>query len=406
MENCQDIEMLEIPDKSKDLEINFFVKYNTIKEMVIFQLENYSFTLENIYKYVKDKDKEFKANVEEFFNFELNVFYIDEFEFSFEINGINGRNILRNPIIYKTQNAYYEFVATEQINIFLQFFSLPMIECQKTNDKIDPTLTNLKEHLPHGDKIIEGFKYIYYEDKSLFFDFFKRHKDRYVKKEFESPLSFDKNFNYYFNVKGNLNIKDKFYIYEGESNERNCLKIEILKNSIIAKHFIYYGISGKGKSITLLGTLKYRDQLSSIGTLYINCKTLKYLIKDNKIPNLKQLLIDEIIYLTGGNFLKYNEIIKYIKYYNFKHEYDFWTLIENIITKFCNDNLEYVFGFDQYNNTNDYYSHLNKLKLLCNNTNNIKFVIFSSMNENDIRKIKIQKLFFDNVNSSTEKYIN
>jgi len=113
MENCQDIEMLEIPDKSKDLEINFFVKYNTIKEMVIFQLENYSFTLENIYKYVKDKDKEFKANVEEFFNFELNVFYIDEFEFSFEINGINGRNILRNPIIYKTQNAYYEFVATE-----------------------------------------------------------------------------------------------------------------------------------------------------------------------------------------------------------------------------------------------------------------------------------------------------
>ena len=405
MENSQDIEMLEITDKSMDSKINFFVMHKTIKEMVIFSCENYSFTLEQIYKYVKDKKEPFKINVEEFFDLELNVDYIDDFSFNFKINGIVGIDILRKPIIYKTQNEYYEFVATQQIDAFLQFFSMPMIECKKTKEKIEPTLLNINDHLPHDDQIIESFKYIYYEDENKFNNFFKSHKNGYVKKEFKSPLDFDKNFNYYFNIKGNLNTNEKFYIYEGESCHRSCLRIEILSISKIAKQLIYYGISGRGKSITLLGSLKYRSQFSTIGTLYINCKTLKYLIKDKKISNLKQLLIDEIIYLTGMNFLKYNEIIKYIKYYVFKNQYDFWTLIENIIIKFCNDNLQYVFGFDQYNNTNDYYSHLNKLKVFCNNKNNMKFVIFSSMNENDIRKIKIQKLFYDDLNSSNEKYI-
>ena len=178
-----------------------------------------------------------------------------------------------------------------------------------------------------------------------------------------------------------------------------------MHNSERSKRYRYFGISGKGKSITLLGSLKYRANLYNVSTLYINCKTLKYLLKNKQILNLKQLLIDEIIYLTLGNFLKYKALIEYIIDFNFEREYDFWTLIENIITKFCNDNSPYVFGFDHYNDRNDYYDRLNKLKVYCNNMHNIKFVIFSSMNENDIRKIKIQKLFFDKLNCSTEKYI-
>jgi len=98
-----------------------------------------------------------------------------------------------------------------------------MIECQKINEKIGPTLYNINDHLPNGDQIIESFKYIYYEDENQFNNFYKSHKDGYVKKEFENLLDFDKNFNYYLNVKGNLNIKEKFYIYEGESQHRSCL---------------------------------------------------------------------------------------------------------------------------------------------------------------------------------------
>ena len=178
-----------------------------------------------------------------------------------------------------------------------------------------------------------------------------------------------------------------------------------MHNSERSKRYRYFGISGKGKSITLLGSLKYRANLYNVSTLYINCKTLKYLLKNKQILSLKQLLIDEIIYLTLGNFLKYKALIEYIIDFNFESEYDFWTLIENIITKFCNDNSPYVFGFDHYNDRNDYYDRLNKLKVYCNNMHNIKFVIFSSMNENDLRKIKILKLFEDNLDFTDEQYI-
>ena len=64
------------------------------------------FTLEQIYKYVKDKKEPFKINVEEFFDLELNVDYIDDFSFNFKINGIVGIDILRKPIIYKTQKTF------------------------------------------------------------------------------------------------------------------------------------------------------------------------------------------------------------------------------------------------------------------------------------------------------------
>jgi len=44
--------------------------------------------------------------MKEYFNLELNVYYIDEFSFNFRINDIVGMDILRKPIIYKTQNEY------------------------------------------------------------------------------------------------------------------------------------------------------------------------------------------------------------------------------------------------------------------------------------------------------------
>ena len=237
-------------------------------------------------------------------------------------------------------------------------------------------------------------------------NFFEKYKKKYTNKEFETALDFDKNFNYYFNYKENLNLNEKFFIYEGEFNNRRYLQMEILDNTQKEKRLIYYGISGKGKSVSLIGSLKYRIDFSLRSTLYINCKTLKYLLIDKKISTVKQLLIDEIIFLTSdGNFAKYISIVHHIKYFNFKNEYDFWVLILEIIVKFCSDKKQYVFGLDQYNDSNDYYGYLKKLKDFCNNKDNIKLVIFSSMNESDVRNIKINKLFYDNPKSPNEKYI-
>ena len=406
MENQGDIYMSDMTDneKNEDLEINYFVKQKTVKEMFIFQSQGFSLTLSDIYDYIKDKNAPFKIIINKFFDLELNVFFIDEISFSFQINKVIGKDILRKPIYYKSEFGDYEFVAFKQLNFFLSKYSLPMIKCNKTDERIEPTLLNLAIHLEHDDKIIESFKYIYIDEEKKFIDFFNNHKNEFIKKEFQTPLDFDKNFNYYFNIKGNINTKEKFYIYEGEKHNRRLLQIEILDNSKIEKYFIYYGIPGKGKSITLLGSLKYRYDFFHISTLYINCKTLKNLIKNKKISTVKQILIDEIIYLTAGNFNTYLSIINHIKYFNFKDEYDFWRLINDIISKFCDDDLQYVFGFDQFNDSNDYHGYLNKLKILCSNRNNFKFVIFSSMNESDIRKIKIANLFYNNPNSPDAKY--
>ena len=391
--------------KNEDIEINYFVKHKTIKEMIILKYEDFTLTLSDIYDYIKDKNAPFKTTIDKFFDFELNVFSINEISFSFQINKVIGKNILRKPICYKSEFGEYEFVALKQINLFLEKYSLPMIKCNITNERLEPTLLNLIIHLKHDDKIVENFKYIYYENEKNFIDFFKNHKTKFINKEFQTPLDFDKNFNYYFNTKRNINTKEKFYIYEGEKYNRRFLQIEILDNSKKEKYFIYYGIPGNGKSITLLGSLKYRYDLFYISTLYINCKTIKNLIKNKKILAVKQILMDEIIYLTSGNFQKYLAIVDFIKNFNLKDEYDFWRLINEIIFNFCNDNLQYVFGFDQFNYSNDYHEYLNKLKVLCNDRNNFKLVIFSSMNESDIRKIKIAKLFYINqANSSDEKY--
>ena len=54
--------------------------------------------------------------------------------------------------------------------------------------------------------------------------------------------------------------------------------------------------------------------------------------------------------------------------------------------------------------SNDLNKNLNNLKVKCKDKDNIKFVIFSSMNESDIRNIKIQKLFFNYLISEDEQY--
>ena len=167
--------------------------------------------------------------MKEFSNLELNVFYINESLFSFEINGVYGEDIFRNPIFYKNNEENYEFIAIEQINWFLKKFSRPMIECKKKNDIINISLLNLKIHLEHGDKIIEYYKYIYYSNEDEYKNFFINHKTEFINIEFNNALDFDKNFNYYFNYKNNLNTKEKFYIYEGKNYNRRFLQMDILK---------------------------------------------------------------------------------------------------------------------------------------------------------------------------------
>ncbi len=50
-------------------------------------------------------------------------------------------------------------------------------------------------------------------------------------------------------------------------------------NNYLCKWKKYYGLSGIGKTITIIGALKYMLNHKDYGTLYISCKTLFSLMK-------------------------------------------------------------------------------------------------------------------------------
>ena len=70
MESSEDIIMKEKNDNSTndELEINFFVKKKTVKEMVIFEYGEFSLTLEDIIDMVKDKNAPFIEPIKNFFS--------------------------------------------------------------------------------------------------------------------------------------------------------------------------------------------------------------------------------------------------------------------------------------------------------------------------------------------------
>ena len=154
----------------------------------------------------------------------------------------------------------------------------------------------------------------------------------------------------------------------------------------------YFGCSGKGKTVTLIGTLKYLINHNYYGSFYINCKTLRILLEKNMDNIVKEILIDEIAFLYPNQYDVYVDFCEIIKNFNFYDSFSFWDLIQIILEK-CNQiKWKFIIGFDQYNNSND---KNNKLFFLKNNIflNNSKFkvIVFSSMNESDISVSGIQK---------------
>ena len=121
------------------------------------------------------------------------------------------------------------------------------------------------------------------EPKEKFNNFFKNHKGTFIGNEFNNRFQFEKNFDYYFNYEKKLNIEGKFYIYDKEDFCRSALAKQIKNFSLNKGSVTYYGISGKGKSVTFIGALKYRKNYQNLSTLDINCKTLKNLIKKKLI---------------------------------------------------------------------------------------------------------------------------
>ena len=66
----------------------------------------------------------------------------------------------------------------------------------------------------------------------------------------------------YFDFKNKLNINGPFFIYDDEYGNRKSFSNYILRFQNNSNIKYYFGASGIGKSITLLGTLKFRNDFN------------------------------------------------------------------------------------------------------------------------------------------------
>ena len=130
-------------------------------------------------------------------------------------------------------------------------------------------------------------------DKNIFEYRFKK-KDFFD--DFSSIKDFEINSDYYFK-EGEYIVnkeKNKFSVY-GKKDFNREIAINFFKDHKFFEDRIYlfYGNSGMGKSFTLIGTLKYLYDHDTVGTLYIHCKLLHFLIQ-NDYKKIKEILKDEI----------------------------------------------------------------------------------------------------------------
>jgi len=372
--------------------LNSFSLKLTLEEMIISE----KISMKDIYEAYKI----YKKNGNKSLPFEVNFFDCEKNFFCFKIGGKYGYNILDEPIEIEVDDKKISIVCDSQINFLKETYKIDTLYCYEENSSYFISAANLLSHKNHQYSIVKSDSYEIFKDQNEIDEYLEKFKEGFLQKLFDTPKHFEKNFEYYFNINNKQKYNYQFYIYDdAESSDRRNLVNNIL-NWEFGTCYYFYGSSGKGKSVTLIGALKYGEKDESVGTFYVNCKTLRILYKKYKIEIMKQILIDEIVFIFRKNYDKYKECCEEIKNFIFKNEYDFWILIENILDVINNiKNLKCIIAFDQYNDENDINSKLNKIKskFLSDEIKKFRILVFSSMNETDIRSKKIDSLIHQKI---------
>ena len=378
---------------------NQFSYHYKLEDMVI----DNNINMKEVYNLIKTKIKDESEKEIIFKGKKIQFYNIKKVIISFNLNGINiAENILRNPIKIKTadESEEIDIISESQViwiriqNNISEFF------CKTDNEKCNLNLINILDHESHEISLVHPFKFQIFLNQDEMDENLKNYKTNFIQKTFKTPEEFEKNFKYYFKFDEKINLNNEFTIFEDQSCKRQLYVQKFLAWG--GKQFYnYYGASGKGKSITLIGALKYniKGTNKAQGTFYVNCKALRILIRDNKIQIAKQIFIDEILFLFN-NYDYYNECCKKITDFKFVNEYDFWSLVEIILDYafYVVKGMKFIIAFDQYNNENDINNNLQKIQLKYSILKNFKMLIFSSMNESDIRQKKIDALLNNTIN--------
>ena len=286
----------------------------------------------------------------------------------------------------------------------------PEMICNNCNFKGKVFYMYLKAHMDHDIYINSNNLNVL--DKSNFENYFIN--ENCFEKTYANPESFEKNFyNYFFH--NNEIYRDKsFKLYNDE--KRN----EIISDFCIPDQFIgdltaYFGQTGMGKSIILIGVSKYLINHLACGTLYLNCKCLSKLLEKHFYTEFRNIIIDEIPFLFFDCYDDYCKCSDIIYKYNITNDNDLWKLFEKII-KFIQTTLAYqkgkkfIFYLDQYNSKIDKNDNLFRIfeTYIVNKKEKFGIITVSSMNNTDIKDYKINLLentFNKEIVSGKYKYL-
>ena len=373
--------------------LNVFTFELRTEEMKIGSIDKKDISLKDILNLTKNCDNEgfIKLNDKVY----LEITYIKKKIISFIIFGKKGFKILRNPIKIIMLDKEMEIVCPEQLKYFLKkYFINPKIFCN-CGEICDVSILEINYHLIHCFKIMD-YEEIKPLDEHKLDSLIKNHEKKdYLDTIFVSPRDFEKNFNHYFKLGDNRKELNGFFnIFDDDRSTRFYIGYEFEDYDNFGKKLNYFGASGKGKSITLIGALKYSVRHREIGTLYINCKTLKSLLEEQNYILIKTILLDEILFLFYGNYDNYKSCFQIVNSFNFLSAASFWEVIDLILKECSNLDKKFIIGFDQYNNSIDTENYLDKLeKTYLEKNIQFKFIVISSMNEKDIRQQKLNLLF-------------
>jgi len=331
----------------------------------------------------------------------IKIFNIDNGYIAFKLDKEDDKSkytILINPIKLRIQERKnkiieYNLICDKNFELILEKKKIqsPFI-FKKEGKEVSPIeVANFLNYIYYYKKNSEIFiidtlniNILNNDEFSLFFD---NDMKGFLGKQYNNPTDFEPNYYYYFNEKDKIEFENYIII---ESKERASLCKQFLTSQVgyITK---YFGQPAMGKSITLIGAIKYMINHNFYGTLYINCKAL-FINYNNNLDNnliiMKQMLIDEILYLFKNNYDLYKECYEEIKKYIPKDDEDFWAFI-NIIFKYIkrDQDKNYIICFDQYNDNIDKNNILESYLKESKNFN-ISILTLSSMNNKDIKQYK------------------
>ena len=153
--------------------------------------------------------------------------------------------------------------------------------------------------------------------------------------DYDSVYDFEIHYDEYFSESRYIIDKKKydFRIYGKDDPNRISLMYNFTSDFQFRDRIIvFYGNPGMGKSVTLIGSLKYCYDHDKVGTFYIHCKLLFNLIQ-NDYEKTKKILKEEIVYLFKNEFKQYIKCCEEIDKYIITSKTKFWDIIK-IIEKF------------------------------------------------------------------------